>query len=1194
MPDLKTVIADVLIVTVTPVESRAVLQAFQKFTGNKAQSTTIGDRVYRDLGTVNGAKVFMAFSEMGAVGLGAALQTVQKGITALHPHAVIMVGIAFGVDEQKQAIGDILVSKQLMFYDAQKVVSGEIVPRGDRPHSASRLIDYLYNAHLDWDGAEVRFGLVLTGEKLVDDLDYRESLKKLESEAIGGEMEGAGLYASCHDAKVDWILVKAICDWADGNKGHDKKQRQQQAAENAAAFVLYALQHASLLRLTPLPNSAGSGETQQVARQITAANYIEGDVNGGNIAGRDIIIHQTTAQLDTDWNRHPNISSLVCANLLGAWDENNEADIKILRELLNEDYDVWIVKIREVLHYPNSPVSLANGLWQVTDRKALWKALGSKLFDIDLERFKQCAISVLTERDPQFDLPVNDRYAAVIYKKVLSHSHNLRQGIAESLALLGNESGVLTHCSRNKRESIAVLVIRDLFATADWLLWGSLDKLLPILAEAAPNEFLNAVDEALAQSPCPFEELFLQEGDGFAGRNYLTGLLWALESLAWDKTYLVRACVIFAELAAHDPGGRGTNRPANSLTTILLSWCPQTTAPVEKRIVALKKLQKEFPAVAWKLLLSLLPNQQQISMGTHKPTWRNTIPDDWEKGDSSQNSWTFVSSCAELAVSMASNDIEKLTELAAHLDKLPAPAFEKILEHLSSATICDKPEDERSVLWDKLIGFVARHRRLSNAEWALAPGLLLKIELAAKNIAPKNPLNLHRRLFSNRDYDLYEENGNYAEQRQKLGERREQAIKDILTDTGIDAVINFAESVESPLHVGLSLGVIAGTEIDKAMLPAFLETDNNKLTQLAGGYVSSKQYKYGWEWVDGLDKSDWTFAQIAQFLNYLPFSKGTWSRSATLLGESEREYWYKANVYPYQPDCDMGIAIDKLIEYGRPHAAIDCLQNMLYDQRTLDKSRSIKALLAAVSSEEPPYTMDAYRICEIIKALQDDADTAPEDIFRIEWTYLPLLDDYHGASPKFLESRLATEPEFFCELIRLVYRSTNADEAQKEPSEQDKNVASNVYRLLQKWRTPPGTQPDGSFSGEQFTYWLKQTKQSCSESGHLDIALNRIGKVLFYCPPDPQGLWIDHAAADALNARDAKKMREGLSDAIFYPGGTRSVDPSGQEQRQLSQKYRKQADEVEDSGYQRLATTLRELAEDYDLDAERNVDEHKR
>ncbi|MFB3154300.1 MAG: NB-ARC domain-containing protein, partial [Candidatus Acidiferrales bacterium] len=65
-----------------------------------------------------------------------------------------------------------------------------------------------------------------------------------EPEAIGGEMEGAGLYVSCHDENVDWILVKAICDWADGHKAEDKKARQQTAAHNAASFVLHALQFA--------------------------------------------------------------------------------------------------------------------------------------------------------------------------------------------------------------------------------------------------------------------------------------------------------------------------------------------------------------------------------------------------------------------------------------------------------------------------------------------------------------------------------------------------------------------------------------------------------------------------------------------------------------------------------------------------------------------------------------------------------------------------------------------------------------------------------------------------------------------------------------------------------------------------------------------------------------------------------------
>ena len=61
----------------------------------------------------------------------------------------------------------------------------------------------------------------------------------LAVEAVGGET-GAGLYVSSHEHKVDWIVIKAICDWADGNKSKNKTARQKKAAMNAAQFVVQA------------------------------------------------------------------------------------------------------------------------------------------------------------------------------------------------------------------------------------------------------------------------------------------------------------------------------------------------------------------------------------------------------------------------------------------------------------------------------------------------------------------------------------------------------------------------------------------------------------------------------------------------------------------------------------------------------------------------------------------------------------------------------------------------------------------------------------------------------------------------------------------------------------------------------------------------------------------------------------------
>jgi WD40 repeat protein/nucleoside phosphorylase len=243
-PSLKI---DVLLVTVTQVEAQAVFTVFMGDADRAFQRRYIGDKTYFDLGTLNGAHIMMVQSEMGAGGPGGALLVVDEGIRMLSPSAVIMVGIAFGMDDKTLSIGDILVSQQLLGYEVQKVVTNkeglmEVIPRGDRPRAGTRLLDRLNNGVLDWHGPRVEFGLILSGDKLIDSQIFRDQLRRFAPEAIGGEMEGTGLYAAAQRRKVDWIVVKAICDWADGNKGQGKSSRQQLAAENAARFTRHVLE----------------------------------------------------------------------------------------------------------------------------------------------------------------------------------------------------------------------------------------------------------------------------------------------------------------------------------------------------------------------------------------------------------------------------------------------------------------------------------------------------------------------------------------------------------------------------------------------------------------------------------------------------------------------------------------------------------------------------------------------------------------------------------------------------------------------------------------------------------------------------------------------------------------------------------------------------------------------------------------
>ena len=851
------------------------------------------------------------------------------------------------------------------------------------------------------------------------------------------------------------------------------------------------------------------------------------------------------------------------------------------------DYNNWITSLREIHQEQETPLSLRNGQWEIVDRIALWETLGSRIFDTHLDQLKESAIKILTELDPKFELPAEERYAASIHGKVLKHSSAIRKGMAETLALLRCHGEVLINCSQSKPENTASFAIRAIFEHADWQLWGSLNYLLPTLAEAAPGEFLNSVERALQQTPCPFDDLFAQEGKGFSGANYITGLLWALESLSWSEERLIRVAVVLSELASHDPGGSWENRPANSLVTILLPWLPQTLASADKRVSAVKAIRKEYPDIAWSVVLRLLPNQHQTSTGAHKPQWCDVLPVNWEPEVRNKDYWEQIKAYAEIAVEMAREDLYRLTELVGNLDNLPEPSFDALLEHLNSNKITKLLEAERLPIWTKLTDFASKHRRYSDAKWALKEDVIARIEDAAKALEPSSPEGLYRRLFSSREHDLYEKKGDWEEQRKKLEKKRQNAIKEIIEGCNLKGVIEFVDTVEAPNHVGHALGNVVSDEFDIDLMPEYLGVESSKLKLFISSYVWGRFHSQGWQWVDRLDRKHWTLAQTSHFLMYLPFGMEVWSRASDWLDDSENLYWEEVNVNPYQCEDEILYAIDKLLDVSRPKEVIDCLNYQLYKKIPVDSKRAVKALLDAVHLKDAINNIDTYHITELIKALQENPDTDKDDLYNVEWAYLQLLDKYSDASPKFLEERLATQPEFFCEVIRLIYRSKNEEKKGEESDEKKKNIAANAWHLLDEWKRPPGLNVDGSYSVNNFKEWLKIVKQQCNKTGHLEVALIKVGEVLFYCPPDSNGLWIVEEVANALNEKDAEEMRNGYRTEVYNSRGVHWVDPTGKPELELSSEWRKKSESVEDSGYVRFATVLRELADSYKREAER-------
>jgi WD40 repeat protein/nucleoside phosphorylase len=236
----------ILLVTATETETNALHEKLSPLPNeNNIIEVTIENSTYY-IGTFGlYAIAHVECLDMGSSGSGGSSITVSNAIPILDPKFVLMIGIAFGVDEEKQNIGDVLVSNTIVPYETQRVSNDGIIHRGPRPPATKKLRNH-FKSIRNWNfklengkKANLVPCEILSGLKLVDNIDYRNDLKIKFPDAKGGEMEGSGLFDACEDKNKDWILVKAICDFADGNKKEGKAEKQALAMQSVLSACLF-------------------------------------------------------------------------------------------------------------------------------------------------------------------------------------------------------------------------------------------------------------------------------------------------------------------------------------------------------------------------------------------------------------------------------------------------------------------------------------------------------------------------------------------------------------------------------------------------------------------------------------------------------------------------------------------------------------------------------------------------------------------------------------------------------------------------------------------------------------------------------------------------------------------------------------------------------------------------------------------
>ena len=314
---------DVLVLTATDIERQAVHSALLPWPeSNKILQGSLNNRVYH-LGMFGQYCVAQTSSTMGSLGRQGSTITSLKSIEEVSPKAVILIGIAFGFDRKKLRLGDVIVAESIISYELQRVGNDVAVHRGTEIQCGIVLANRFRELRSDWStpGSDrpvhVQQGQMLSGEKLVDNKKFRDDLKSAFPLAIAGEMEGAGAYAAAGEAKLEMILVKSLCDWADG---HKDDRAQPFAAFTAISLVKHVLSKRDVLneisassnsnRLVaidetkPKPDDLSTFNPWKTMRQVAPELYEMGptDKNIWQRAGGDLSRIVLSGDGRTNWD----------------------------------------------------------------------------------------------------------------------------------------------------------------------------------------------------------------------------------------------------------------------------------------------------------------------------------------------------------------------------------------------------------------------------------------------------------------------------------------------------------------------------------------------------------------------------------------------------------------------------------------------------------------------------------------------------------------------------------------------------------------------------------------------------------------------------------------------------------------------------------------------------------------------------
>ena len=898
---------------------------------------------------------------------------------------------------------------------------------------------------------------------------------------------------------------------------------------------------------------------------IRKEGQIDGLVRGGlsrdeaerysKEAGRDITTLRRLLKFPHNgaaWLKSENLKSIIPALLVGRWNNNNEGDRQILEKLSGMPFNEYMEILVHWRDLGESPILQIGDTWRLTSPLDLWSALSSILTEDDFKLLSEAfliayKIDENTESIVETDIT---RY----FTKPKKYSSWIREGLAQSLILIAHY-GTGLNISKIKTPQLWVDdLIAELLDDANAKQWISLDQKLPLLSEASPDSFINALYDSLTTINSPILEMFSSGEDFLGSSSNHTGLLWALEGLAWLPEYLYDATLILLKLTGIDPGGNLSNRPDNSLAEIYKPWHQQTLAPYNERMEILAKAVSIEKDQGWNLLLRMLPSHHGVASPTHKMRWRL-----FEKNLDIIRTYGEINatySCVvDLLIMQFDNSESKLLSLIEGSAKLTnIEDIDKILSFIES--IYSKVDHVELSARNKLRKILSHHRSYPNSAWSLPDDILNRYQKLYDALEPEDSILRFKWFFDDQyvefpDGKFKDEDSDrrYKSHHRRIEKERIAGLKRIIEDNGLEKTLEFGETVGFPNSVGETLSNIVQSDEQADSILQILKKETPNLA-LVHSFVAHKVLSEGLDWAfqrfTKMQANGFNDTELSQILIPLNHSPELWDFIDSLNLSIRQAYWRSTNPSFYQLSTPEKIrGINYLLEYNRFQSAVDCTY-MQYEELSAEIIATVLEKAATESSSETG-SLKEYEVSTLFEEL-DKSDIDRSKISKLEWLYLPLIGSYGSRyKPKHLHKELSTNPESFVQVLKWVYmpKDEKLKETERKGISDDtlRSHAEQGYRLLSDFKMIPGMDENKNIDSEFLNSWIDRVRAIANESDRIEVADMAIGKLMAQYTEKNLEYWPPDEISEVIERINTKSIKNNFSIAVTNKRGFSSRGP---------------------------------------------------